>query len=82
MHFLAESANGAFWSVCTHKLIKEVDSNNLVFSSASKQGGVAIADPRIAEEGQLQGESFITMDEPHHMPQRMAVAPTRRLKPA
>ena len=76
VHFLAESANGPFWSVCTHKLIKEVDSNNLVFSSASKQGGIAIADPRITEEGQLQGESFITMDEPQHMPQRMAVAST------
>jgi cytochrome P450 len=62
--------------VCSHKLIKEVDSNDAVFSSSSKFGGIAIADPRVAEAGQLQGESFITMDEPQHMPQRMAVAPT------
>jgi cytochrome P450 len=76
VHFLADSVNGPFWSVCSHKLIKEVDSNDAVFSSSSKFGGIAIADPRVAEAGQLQGESFITMDEPQHMPQRMAVAPT------
>jgi len=76
VHFLADSVNGPFWSVCTHPLIKEVDSNNTVFSSSSRVGGIAIADPRVVEEGQLQGESFITMDEPEHMPQRMAVAPT------
>jgi len=76
VHFLADSVNGPFWSVSSHTLIKEVDSNNAVFSSSSKFGGIAIADPRVAEEGQVQGESFITMDEPQHMPQRMAVAPT------
>jgi cytochrome P450 len=76
VHYLADSVNGPFWSVCTHKLIKEVDSNNVVFSSSSKLGGIAIADPPVPAEGQLQGESFITMDEPQHMPQRMAVAPT------
>jgi cytochrome P450 len=76
VHYLADSVNGPFWSVCTHKLIKEVDSTNAVFSSSAKLGGIAIADPPVAEEGQIQGESFITMDEPQHMPQRMAVAPT------
>ena len=74
VHYLADSANGPFWSVSTHKLIKEVDSNNTVFSSAA--GGIAIVDPYVAEEGQIQGQSFITMDEPEHMPQRMAVTPT------
>ncbi|MEZ5557766.1 MAG: cytochrome P450 [Pseudomonadales bacterium] len=74
VHYLADSANGAFWSVCSHKLIKEVDSNNAVFSS--EKGGIAIVDPYAAEEGQIQGQSFITLDEPRHMPQRMAVAPT------
>ena len=74
VHYLANSANGPFWSVSTHKLIKEVDSNNTVFSSAA--GGIAIVDPYVAEEGQIQGQSFITMDEPEHMPQRMAVTPT------
>ena len=75
VHYLADSVNGPFWSVCSHKLIKEVDSNNTVFSSSSDMGGIAIADPPVADEGQMQGESFITMDEPQHMPQRMAVAP-------
>jgi len=75
VHFCADSVNGPFWSVSSHKLIKEVDTSNRVFSSSSKLGGIAIVDPP-AEEGQIQGESFITMDEPQHMPQRMAVAPT------
>ena len=60
----------------SHKLIKEVDTNNTVFSSSSDFGGIAIADPPVAEEGQIQGQSFITMDEPQHLPQRLAVAPT------
>lgn len=75
VHYRADSVNGPFWSVTSHELIKEVDSNNNVFSSSSEFGGVAIADPPVVE-GQLSGQSFITMDEPQHMPQRMAVAPT------
>ncbi|MGI9326292.1 MAG: cytochrome P450 [Pseudomonadales bacterium] len=76
VHYLADSMNGPFWSITSHELIKEVDTNNAVFSSSSDFGGIAIADPPVAAEGQIQGESFITMDEPQHMPQRMAVAPT------
>ncbi len=75
VHYRADSVNGPFWSVTRHELIKEVDSNNAVFSSSSEFGGIAIADPPVVE-GQIQGQSFITMDEPEHMPQRMAVAPT------
>lgn len=75
VHYRADSVNGPFWSVTSHELIKEVDSNNAVFSSSSDFGGIAIADPPRVE-GQVQGQSFITMDEPEHMPQRMAVAPT------
>jgi cytochrome P450 len=73
VHYLADSINGPFWSVCSHALIKEIDSNNEVFSS--ERGGIAIVDPMVQEEGQIQGQSFITLDEPRHMPQRMAVAP-------
>jgi cytochrome P450 len=73
VHYLANSINGPFWSVCSHALIKEVDANNAVFSS--ERGGIAIVDPMVQEEGQIQGQSFITLDEPRHMPQRMAVAP-------
>ena len=75
VHYLADSVNGPFWSVSSHKLIKEVDSNNTVFSSSSDFGGIAIADPPPPQEGHIQGQSFITMDEPQHMPQRMAVTP-------
>jgi cytochrome P450 len=76
VHYLADSPVGPFWSVCSHALIKEVDTSNSVFSSSSEYGGIAIVDPPVAQEGQIQGQSFITMDEPQHMPQRMAVAPT------
>ncbi|MFT7652419.1 MAG: cytochrome P450 [Limisphaerales bacterium] len=76
IHFLADSVSGPFWSVSSHELIKEVDSNNRVFSSSSEFGGIAIANPPEAKEGEIQGQSFITMDEPEHRPQRMAVAPT------
>ena len=74
VHYLADSVNGAFWSVANHELIKEVDTNHQVFSSEAK--GIAIVDPYVAEEGQMQGKNFIAMDEPEHMQQRKAVAPT------
>ena len=74
IHYIADSVNGPFWSVCSHALIKEVDSNNAVFSS--EKGGIAIVDPYTAEEGQMQGQSFIQLDEPKHMKQRKAVAPS------
>jgi len=73
VHYLADSVFGPFWSVSSHQLIKEVDTQNTVFSS--EKGGIAIIDPYV-QEGQIQGQSFITLDEPRHMPQRMAVAPT------
>ena len=73
VHYLEDSVNGAFWSVTSHELIKQVDTNNEVFSS--EKGGIAIVDP-VQIEGQTQGESFITLDEPRHTPLRQAVAPT------
>ncbi|MEM7017786.1 MAG: cytochrome P450 [Pseudomonadota bacterium] len=74
VHYLADSAVGPFWSVSNHKLIMEVDINNKVFSS--EKGGIAIVDPYAAEEGQIQGQSFITLDEPKHKEQRLAVTPS------
>lgn len=73
VHYLENSANGAFWSVSTHHLIKEVDSNHQVFSSEA--GGIVIADPLLQDTEQLRGESFIGLDEPKHAPQRKTVAP-------
>ncbi len=74
VHYLKDSVNGPFWSVTNHQLIKEVDTNHQVFSS--EKGGIAIVDPYEAVEGQIQGQSFITLDEPKHMKQRQAVAPS------
>ena len=73
VHYLADSANGAFWSVTNHHHIKAVDSNHQVFSSEA--GGIAIADPEAVNPEQIQGQSFITLDEPRHTPQRQTVAP-------
>jgi cytochrome P450 len=72
VHYLADSTNGAFWSVTNHQMIKEVDTTNTVFSS--EKGGIALPDP-IQIEGQMQGRNFIAMDEPEHARQRRAVAP-------
>ena len=74
IHYLAESANGPFWSVTSHKLIKQVDTNHLVFSSGL--GGIAIADPREDDENQVPIESFISMDPPQHDVQRRTVSPS------
>ena len=75
VHYLADSINGAFWSVTNHRLIKEVDTNHKVFSSEA--GGIAIVDPEAVNTGgELQGESFIQLDPPRHGPQRQAVAPS------
>jgi cytochrome P450 len=73
VHYLADSVNGPFWSVTNHQLIKEVDTNHQVFSSEA--GGIAIVDPEDVDSGELQGESFIQLDEPKHAPQRQAVTP-------
>ena len=73
VHRLADSAFGAYWSVSTHALIKEVDTNHTVFSS--EKGGIALPDP-IAIEGQIESRSFIGMDEPEHARQRRVVAPS------
>ena len=74
VHYLADSVNGPFWSVTSHEMIKAVDTNNEIFSSEAK--GIAIVDPYVAEEGQMQGKNFIAMDGDEHIKQRMAVAPT------
>lgn len=79
VHYLADSTNGPFWSVCSHKLIKEVDTTHGVFSSA--EGGISIADPPTEpvdgidpEEARI--DSFITMDQPKHGPNRNTVSPS------
>ena len=78
VHYLEDSANGAFWSVTNHALIKEVDANHEVFSSAD---GISIIDPpedapEGSPEAQERGiENFIAMDPPRHGEQRNTVSP-------
>ncbi len=67
VHYLEDSRNGSFWSVTSHELIKEVDASNTVFSS--EKGGVSIVDAPPPKEGEMQGRSFIGMDEPEHAKQ-------------
>lgn len=73
VHFQADSPNGAFWSVTTHSLIKEVDVNHQVFSSEA--GGITIQDLVEDDDEQVPIENFIAMDPPSHDEQRMTVAP-------
>lgn len=72
VHFLEDSLNGPFWSVTNWPLIKAVDTNHEIFSSAD---GIAIASPPEGVERQQQGGSFIAMDPPEHGPQRNTVQP-------
>ncbi len=75
VHYLADSANGPFWSITTHELIKKVDTSHQAFSSAQ---GIAIADPPADGEAAIDRESgsFITMDPPEHDIHRASVSPT------
>ena len=73
LHHLADSDNGAFWSVTNHRLIKAVDTNHKVFSSEA--GGISILDFRDYTEGRRHNESFIDLDPPRHAPDRQTVAP-------
>ncbi len=75
VHYLADSQNGAFWSVTSHDLVMAVDTNHHVFSS--EVGGIAIVDADTSDEQQVAtGASFISMDEPRHGEQRRTVSPT------
>ncbi|NIP14543.1 MAG: cytochrome P450, partial [Pseudomonadales bacterium] len=76
VHFLADSVNGPFWSVTTHDLIKQVDTNHRVFSSEA--GGISIVDgpPAGMEEDETARlQNFISMDPPQHDDQRNTVQP-------
>ncbi len=53
VHYHEDSPNGAFWSVTSHALIKEVDTNHTVFSSA---GGISIIDEMGDGTAQAQTE--------------------------
>ncbi|MEM7004195.1 MAG: cytochrome P450, partial [Pseudomonadota bacterium] len=77
VHYQADSPVGPFWSVTTHDLIKQVDTNHAVYSS--EVNGISIADPRRDEElleSDVPIENFISMDPPRHDQQRGTVSPS------
>ena len=80
VHFTADSEFGPYWSITRWSDIMEVDSDNVAFSSVE---GIALTNlearaeqDRIIGPRPRGGNSFISMDEPEHMPRRKAVTPT------
>ena len=76
VQFQLNSPTGPYWSVSSHELIKAVDTNHQVFSSAD---GIAIAETPPQESLQSTDvviENFIAMDSPDHDRQRATVAPS------
>ena len=76
VHYVADSPRGAYWSVTTHDLIKQVDTNHDVFSSAEGIGIVDARDGDEALETDVPIENFISMDPPGHGVQRATVSPS------
>jgi cytochrome P450 len=70
VHYCKDSMFGPYWSVTKYHDIMSVDTNHAVFSSAAALGGITISSAAAAGR-----ESFISMDEPRHSPQRRTVAP-------
>ncbi len=77
VHLCTASTQSPFWSVTTHDLIKQVDSNHRVYSSEAN--GITIQDPPAPEDMQdtdVVIENFISLDQPEHDVQRATVAPS------
>ena len=75
VHYCADSRFGPYWSVTTHDLIKQVDANHRVFSSAQGMTLLDVEDSSLSEED-LAMENFIGMDPPEHDQHRATVAPS------
>ena len=74
VHYCADSAYGAYWSITKYNDIMAVDTNHRVFSSEAGVGGITIDDNNVKSDG-LPLRSFITMDPPDHDAQRKVVSP-------
>ena len=75
VHYCSDSPFGAYWSVTTHDLIKQVDSNHSVFSSAQGMTLLDVETSSLSEQD-LALENFISMDPPEHDTHRATVAPS------
>lgn len=71
IHYHSESRYGPYWSITKHAHIKEIDSDNLRFSSARS---ITIQDST-ATDNDVDTSSFIAMDAPKHDEQRRVVSP-------
>ncbi|HEX8241012.1 MAG TPA: cytochrome P450 [Allosphingosinicella sp.] len=82
VHFCAESAFGAYWSITRHRDIVEVEGRPEVFSSSFRHGGITLFGDRSS-----WFPMFIATDGGEHQAQRGAAAPafapsaTARLAP-
>ena len=75
VHHCADSPYGPFWSVTRYNDIMAVDKNHQHFSSDAHFGGIMIDDEIVGDpNSDFFVQSFITMDQPHHGPQRKAVS--------
>ena len=70
VHYCKDSMFGPYWSVTKYNDIMTIDTSHGVFSSAAILGGI-----NIRNQFDTRFESFISMDEPRHAPQRKTVAP-------
>jgi len=76
VHLHESSPTGPYWSISSHALIKAVDTQHDVFSSAD---GISIAETPPEDElkdTDVVIENFIAMDPPGHDQQRATVAPS------
>jgi cytochrome P450 len=71
VHYCAESAYGAYWSVTKFRDIMHVEVNHAVYSSAAEVGGIQVEH----QPKDMDRPSFIRMDPPRHTQQRRVVAP-------
>ena len=71
VHYHQDSRYGPYWSVTTHALVKEIDSDHHRFSSAQN---ITIQDAAVVETD-IDTSSFIAMDPPKHDEQRRVVSP-------
>lgn len=71
VHLTPDSQFGPYWSVTSHEMIMEVDTNHADFSSSHERGGILIADT----PDNFPLPMFIAMDPPRHDVQRRTVQP-------
>lgn len=79
IHRTESSEFGAYWSICRHKDIVEIEALPQLYSSELKYGGISVIDKDYTGEDDLVEsepvELFIAMDPPRHTSRRRGIAP-------